>query len=90
MTAEVVELYKHNYRDPVATLREIADQIESGAYKDVQTVAIVIVAHDEENSSKDRIVLGMGPESSDLQCYAAMTRGADDLLEMSHPRLTIE
>jgi hypothetical protein len=90
MTAEVVDLYKHNFRDPVATLREIADRIDSGEYKDVRTVAIVVVGDEEENNKTYRVVLGMGPESSDLQCYAAMARGADDLLELLHPRLSVE
>lgn len=42
MSAEIVSLYETNFRDPVATLREIASEIESGKYGEVGTVAIVL------------------------------------------------
>jgi hypothetical protein len=39
---KIVPLYESNYRDPVATLREIADEIEAGKYGDVREVAVVV------------------------------------------------
>ena len=56
MVAEVVELYPTNFRDPVATLRVIADEIESGKYGDVGTVALVLFGDTME-------VFGMGVDS---------------------------
>ena len=37
----VVQLYDSNHRDPVATLRRIADEIEAGQYGDVGTAVLV-------------------------------------------------
>lgn len=42
MVAEVVTLHQSNFRDPVATLRQIADGIESGVYGDVGCVAVAL------------------------------------------------
>ncbi len=42
MTAEIVTLQKSNFRDPVATLREIANEIESGKYGEVSVVGIAM------------------------------------------------
>ena len=52
---KVVELYDSNYRDPVATLRSIADAIEAGEYGDVGTAALVILGNTTE-------VFGMGED----------------------------
>ena len=40
---KVVELYQSNFRDPVATLRVIADEIEAGKYGDVGSVGLVLL-----------------------------------------------
>jgi hypothetical protein len=56
MTAKLVTLYEHNYRDPVASLRSLADEIENGVYGDVGCIGIVI-------SSDKLTVFGMGPDS---------------------------
>ena len=39
---KVVELHQSNYRDIVATLRVIAQQIEDGQYGEVQDCALVL------------------------------------------------
>ncbi len=39
---KVVELYKHNFRDPSSALRSLADEIERGDYGDVSTCAVSI------------------------------------------------
>lgn len=41
--AEVVTLYETNFREPVATLRKIADDIEAGSYGEVGSVAVVLL-----------------------------------------------
>jgi hypothetical protein len=54
--AEVVSLYETNYRDPVATLRKIADEIEAGNYGPVGCLGVVVLG-DQLN------VFGAGPDS---------------------------
>ena len=39
----VVTLHETNFRDPVATLRKIADGIEAGEYGGVGSVAVVVL-----------------------------------------------
>ena len=56
MAAAVVTLFDSNYRDPVATLRQVADEIEAGAYGDVGSVGVVLLG-DTMN------VFGMGRDS---------------------------
>lgn len=46
--AEVRELYRSNYRDAPATLRNIADGIERGDYGSVQCVAVAMLGSDLE------------------------------------------
>ena len=54
--AEVVSLYASNHRDPAATLRLIADEIEAGGYGDVACVGLVILGDKTD-------VFGAGPDS---------------------------
>lgn len=54
--AEVKELYPSNFRDPGATLRVIADQIESGKFGAVGSIGIVLLGDTME-------VFGAGPDS---------------------------
>lgn len=58
MTAKlnVVQLYDSNIRDPAATLRKIADQIEAGDYGEVGCAALAILGDSME-------VFGMGSDS---------------------------
>lgn len=53
---KVVQLHKSNYRDPAATLRKIADEIEAGKYGDVGCVGLVLMGDTVE-------VFGMGQDS---------------------------
>ena len=53
---KVVTLRDSNYRDPVATLRSIADKIEAGAYGAVGCVAVALLGDTME-------VFGAGPDS---------------------------
>lgn len=53
---KVVTLHDSNFRDPVATLRSIADDIEAGRYGDVGTVALVLLGDTLE-------VFGLGRDS---------------------------
>ena len=54
--AEVVTLFESNYRDPAATLRRLADQIEAGDFGDVGCAGLVILGNSCE-------VFGMGRDS---------------------------
>lgn len=53
---KVVELYPSNYRDPVATLRQIAQEIEDGVYGGVGAAALVLLGDTME-------VFAMGEDS---------------------------
>jgi hypothetical protein len=53
---KVVTLHESNYRDPVATLRAIADDIEKGKYGPVGCVAVCVLGDTME-------VHGMGEDS---------------------------
>ena len=53
---KVVTLHESNFRDPVATLREIAEQIEAGDYGAVGCVGVVLLGDTME-------VFGMGVDS---------------------------
>lgn len=54
---KVVSLYESNSRDPVATLRVIADAIEAGKYGPVGSVALVLMGDTTE-------VFGMGDDAT--------------------------
>ena len=54
MTAPVLVAYERNFRDPVSTLRLLADDIEAGKYGDVSQVAAVVLGDTCE-------VFGAGP-----------------------------
>lgn len=55
--AEVIPLYESNYRDPAATLRVIADEIEAGNYGDVLEIGIAM------NTGTSLEIFGTGPNS---------------------------
>ena len=64
----VGEIVPPDYRDPVRMLRNIADDIEAGAYGDVETIAIVLAAN------ATHAMFGGGRRSSMADCgflYAA-------------------
>lgn len=56
MPAEVITLYESNMRNPVATLRKIADQIEAGKYGSVGCLGLVLLGDTME-------VFGAGEDS---------------------------
>lgn len=64
----VVELYESNFRDPAATLRLIADEIEAGKYGDIGTVAVAVFGGTVE-------VFGAGPDS-DMPSVAILFHAA--------------
>ena len=53
--AEVIPLYESNYRNPSATLRVIADEIDAGKYGDVNEIALIMNADSLE-------LFGMGKD----------------------------
>jgi hypothetical protein len=52
----VVTLVRSNYRDPVTTLRILADEIEAGKYGDVGCLGLVLLGNELQ-------VFGMGRDS---------------------------
>lgn len=56
MPAELVTLYDTNVRDPVATLRKIADEIEAGKYGEVGCLTVALLGDTME-------VFAAGPDS---------------------------
>lgn len=55
--AEVIVLRDSNFRDPVATLRIIANEIEAGSYGEIGSIGLVLLGDTME-------VFGMGEEST--------------------------
>lgn len=56
MTAQLVTLQETNFRDPAATLRVIASEIEAGKFGEVGSVGVVLMGDTTE-------VFGMGLDS---------------------------
>lgn len=56
MSAEVISLYETNYRDAVATLRVIADEIEAGKFGEVGCIGVALLGDTME-------VFGAGADS---------------------------
>ena len=67
--SEVTTLYNSNYRDPVATLRHIADEIELGTYGAVGSVALVVMGDTVE-------VFGSGLDSDPTSVACLLQAGA--------------
>jgi hypothetical protein len=72
---DIVTLYKTNFRDPVSTLREIANQIERGDRGQIGCIAMVIMGDTVE-------VLGIGPDSEVSSCAALLQAGNLRLVKM--------
>jgi len=76
VSLKVVELYPSNRRDPAATLRAIAQEIEDGVYGGVGTVALVLLGDTME-------VFAMGEDSeaptAALLLHAGFTRLSNSL-----------
>lgn len=53
---KVVTLQESNFRDPVATMRKIADDMEAGEYGEIGSVGVVLLGDKME-------VFGFGPDS---------------------------
>jgi hypothetical protein len=73
---KVVEFAREGWRDPVKTLRKIADQLEAGELPpcDVGVVSMI-------GSGGQVGVFGFGPKGDDLQCIAAMRLGEQRLID---------
>ena len=73
---KVVSLPRDGWRDPVATLRLIADQMESG---EIEACSIGALAMIYESGAFG--VFGFGPKGEDLQTLAAFRIGEQIMLE---------
>lgn len=75
MVAEVITLRTHTVKDVPATLREIASQIETGEYGQIESVALVAVGPD----ALDVCLCGKAssPGDAHIILHAGMLRLAD-------------
>ena len=71
--AKVVTLYETNFRDPAATLRHIADEIDAGKYGAVGTLGVVLLGDTCE-------VFGAGPDSEPCSTALLLQAGAHRMI----------
>lgn len=69
----VTTIYPSNFREPAATLRVIADQIEAGEFGSVGCAALVLLGEKLE-------VFGMGPDSESPSVHYLLCSGAARLV----------
>lgn len=71
-TPKLVTLHESNFRDPVATLRKLADEIERGDYGVVGCVAVAVFGDKLE-------VFGAGPDAEPPSVGMTLLAGANYL-----------
>jgi hypothetical protein len=78
MSAElkVVSIQREGWRDAAATLREIADALESGEIPPCSIGAMVMI-HDTNEVG----IYGFGPQAEELQTLAAFRLGEQTLID---------
>jgi hypothetical protein len=64
----VVTLFESNYRDPVASLRRLADEIEAGDFGEVGCIGIALLGDTME-------VFGAGPDSDGTSVATVLHAG---------------
>lgn len=74
MSADIRVIYESNFRDPAATLRVIADEIDAGKYGDVGQFALVLLGDTCE-------VFTGGHESGPCDAAALLQAGAFRLVQ---------
>lgn len=74
MSADIRVIYESNFRDPVATLRRLASDIETGVYGDVSQVAVVVLGDKCD-------VFGAGAESEPCVTAVLLQAGAQNIIE---------
>lgn len=75
MPPKLVTLYDTNMRNPSATIRKIADEIDSGKYGQVDCVAVVLFGDTLE-------VFSAGPDSNATFTISLLQAGALRLVRM--------
>lgn len=65
---KVVEIYPSNFRDPAATLRKIAEDIESGKHGEVGCIGIVLLGDELK-------VFGAGQDSEGPSVHYVLSCG---------------
>ena len=71
--AEVHTLYPTNFRDPAATLRVIAEEIEAGKHGEVTQIAVVLLGSTCE-------VFGAGPDADGSTIATLLQAGAQRMI----------
>lgn len=75
MSADIITLNKTNFRDTVATLRRLADEIEGGAHGEVHMLAIAM--HHLENDEPQLTTFGFGPGAEGDYAAVLFAEAAD-------------
>jgi len=75
VSADVVTLHKHNFRDVSATLREMADGVERGEYGHV--AVLVLAMHTLGPAGVQLRTFGMGPDSEAHHAAALFSKAAE-------------
>lgn len=73
---KVVRIQREGWRDPIATLRLIADQLESGEIEACSIGALVMIYE-----AGGVGLFGFGPKAEDLKTLAAFRIGEQLMLE---------
>lgn len=74
---KIVEFKREDWRDPVRTLRKIADQMESG---EIPACKVGVLAMLSDGGMVD--AFGFGPAADDLQAVALFRLGEQKLIDV--------
>lgn len=77
MTVKVLEFKREGWRDPVLTLRKIADDLESGALGSCKVGVLAVMTESGEVKA-----FGFGPVADDLQSLALFRLGEQKLIDV--------
>lgn len=84
--AKVETLYESNFRDVPATLRKIAEEIESGAYGAVPSAALVLLCARSDNLGSPEVFgLGEGGFWATLGHLQAGIAKAQSMIDTNSP-----
>jgi len=74
---KVVEFKREDWRDPVRTLRKLADDLESGQFGTCKVGVLAMM-----NEAGEVKAFGFGPTADDLQALALFRLGEQKLIDV--------
>jgi hypothetical protein len=77
MTVKVLEFKREDWRDPVRTLRKIANDLESGEFVACKVGVLAMMTEGGEVKA-----FGFGPVADDLQSLALFRQGEQKLIDV--------